>query len=194
MPKSCFSALIFFMAVAALPAGQNEIKFAVVDMSRVIEAHPDTGSGRRLLEEKKNEFELEQDQLVAELEKLKDEFDSLREAASNTALSAEVRNEKQGRAREKLMDLGQAEQKARRQVAQRQEQLSDLKTRMHKRVVEKIDAIVEKYASEHDIELVLDSSAMALNGVETVLYFPEGSDITGEITGLIEKEQKSEEQ
>jgi Skp family chaperone for outer membrane proteins len=85
----------------------------------------------------------------------------------------------------KLNTLRDCEMKIRERINQRQKEIADQKMRMQRRIVGKLREIVGKYSSEKGYTLVLDSSAMGISGVESVVYSKENLDVTEEVLKII---------
>jgi Skp family chaperone for outer membrane proteins len=156
---------------------------AVVNMSRVIRAYPDTESAETVLKGQVEEFEAEQKELVSRGEKLREEFDEIREQAENKALSESARDKKIEQAREKAEDLRQFERDAREKVRLRQRQLADQELRLRRRIVDKLRGVVQEYAADKGLSLVLDTSRDP-KGIDTVVFSSEALDITEDIIKL----------
>jgi len=177
-----------------------ETKIAVVDMGRVMKVFNDTKSAESFLEKQVEEFEAEQKDMMADRDKLRKEFESARESARDKALSEKERESKMDIAEERLNALRDCEMKIRDKVAQRQKELTDQKIRLQKRIVGKLREIIAKYAADNNITLVLDSSAVAISGVDTVVYSKDNLDITEELLKVVNtvtteksgKQEKSE--
>jgi outer membrane protein len=170
--------------------GADQQKIGVVDMSTLIKEHPETKSAEAVLQKQVDDFEAEQKEMVAEIEKLKKAFDSARKEADNKALSESEKEKKLTAAEDKLNDLRDQDKKFRETTAERQKQISEQEIRMKRRIVAKIRDVVKEYADKQKYSLVLDASALSVGGVETILYSAEKNDITADIRKLIENQKK----
>lgn len=155
-----------------------DVKIAVVDMSKLVQSHPDTKEADELLEKQAQEFEAEKDELVAKFSTLRADFEAARSEASNKALSEAGRELKRDEAREKLMALEEFQQEIRETTLKRQRQLTDQSDRMRRRIVTKIIEVVDQYAAEKGFTLILDTASRGLSGVESVVYADEKLDVT----------------
>jgi Skp family chaperone for outer membrane proteins len=174
-----------------LAAHGAEAKIAVVDMESLLKAHPDTKPAESMLQKQVDEFESEQKDMIADLDKMKKVFEAARKDANNKALSEEERDKKVTIAEAKLTDVREQEDKVRETASQRQKQLKDQGLRMRKRIVTKIRDVIKEYAGKKGYVLVVDSSALSMSGIEAVVYSEEKNDITADIRKLIDQ-QKSE--
>lgn len=172
----CLAVMVVAGGVRAAPE-----KIAVVDMEDVMKAFGEFKDAEELLRKELKEFELEQDELLDERDKLKDEFEAAREEASNKALSETAREKQFEKAREKALALKEHERQMRKVAAERQKALAERGGRMRKRIVGKLRSIIQAYAEKNEITLVLDASALGVNGMETLVYSKPELDITPDI-------------
>ena len=163
-------------------------KVAVVDMERLVKSHPKTRSNRAILESQVDEYKAEKKQLTESFDKLQDEFKELQNRMDNKALSDEAQKELRASAQVKYTALRDFEAKAREKTLARQKEIADLETRMQKDTVAKLRELIRKVAAKKGLALVLDASAVAISGVETVMYQADGLDITDEILAMVDKE------
>lgn len=172
--------------LAACAAAQGDgLKVAVVDMNRLINRHPQTEIDQRVMDQHVEEFKAEQDDMRAEFNRLKDEFDQLRREAGNRALSEAAQQEKGREAEQKLLVMQRHERRFREQALQKQEELTEQKLRMRRRVVGLIRDAVETYAKRHGVALVFDTAGVGGSGAELVAYSSSSLDITDAILEAI---------
>lgn len=176
-----------FLMFAICAGWCAETKIVVVNMERVIEAFPETKTANLLLEKQVEEFETENKEMLAELERLNKEFENINNEAKSKVLNEEARASKVKNAEGKLTELKEYKFKIQKKVALWQNQITDQKVRMRMQIVSKLRKIIQEYAENKGYFLVLDSSSMGRNGVETVVYNPQGIDITDEVLKIIEK-------
>ena len=139
---------LFGSALLAGSAFSAEAKIAVVDIASVIKAHPKTKVNEELIQEEVSEFESVQKEMLEAIEKIRDEFKTLRDSGKNSALNEKAREEKNLLAEEKYIELRKFEQQARERVLQRQKELNDQQMRMQKRLVSAISGILKEYAKK----------------------------------------------
>ncbi len=167
-----------------------EVKIAVVNVSRVMQAHPETAQAEDLLSKEAEEFEAEKKASIEKLKAMHAEFEETKKQASSRVLSEAGKEEKVAEAREKLIALQEAEQEVRMRSRDRQAQLAELGDRMRRRIVEKILTLVDAYAKDKGYTLVLDTSNRGLNGVESVVYASDALDITDAIIERVQDDEK----
>jgi len=156
-------------------------KIAVVNMEEVMKHFGEFKEAEELLKKQLEECELEQDELLDERDKLKEEFEAARDEASNKALSDAAREKQFEIAREKALALKEHERRIRKTTADRQKELAERGVRMRKRIVAKLSSIIQAYAEKNDITLVLDSSALGMTGIQTLIYCEPDLDLTPDI-------------
>jgi len=178
------------LAVSLLPgagaraAAEIEDKVAVVDMERVMAAHPETKEAEALLQKQADDFEAEKDEIRVKFERLQRAVTEAREAAENKALSDDGRAKKREAADDKLAELRDYDREVAQTVMLRQKQLADRKRRMRDRIVGKIKDIIRAYAVEKGYALVLDSAGV-MDNPGAVLYHTAKLDITADIMRLV---------
>jgi len=173
------------LSVLLVGTAAADAKIGVVDMSKLVQAHPDTAEADELLEKQADEFEMEKDEYLSRFNAMREDFEKARAEASNKALSEEAREKKRDEAREKLVALEEFQQEIRETTLKRQKQLTDQGDRMRRRIVGKIVEVVDKYASDNGYALILDTANRGLSGVESVIYADEKLDVTDAILKLI---------
>jgi len=183
-----FIAGLLLLNVSVLCAG--EFKVAVVDMGKLIGAHPDRSRAESLLQKQASEFEEELKAIEKNKEQLKTEFEKLRDEMDNKTLSDDARKAKLKEAEGKIAEIKKVEEKMRNTTMNRRQQLAEEKKRMQGQVVEKIRKIIGDYAKKNDYALVLDSASIGMQGVESVIYSEEKMDITEDILKIIAREKK----
>ena len=160
-----------------------DVKIAAVDMAKAVSAHPDTKDADALLEKQLDEMETHKSEMVGRLRKLNDELETVHKEAMSRALSEEGRAQKMDVVREKATKVAKFDQQMRRTISEERKQLGDLKSRMQRRIVDKIKEIIKTIAAAEGYALVLDSSAVGISGVDAVLFAAGKTDITDAVIG-----------
>jgi Skp family chaperone for outer membrane proteins len=170
------------LATACAPAlGAGGEKVAVVDMRRVMEVYPDVKTGEAAIRKQIEEFETEQESLMAQRDGLRMEWEAAAAEAESKVLSDKGREEKRKAADEKRAALRKFEEKIRETMRLRQKQLTDEDRRMRERIAEDLRRTIEEALAGKGYTLVLDSSASGLGGMRTVLFHDKAMDVTDEI-------------
>jgi len=171
--------------VAASVALCAENQLATVDMGRLMKAHPDSAEAEAHMKKQVEEFEAEQQELMAGLEKARGDAIAARSEAASTVLSNKGRAEKEKVLEQMIAALREQELAARDTLRMRQKQLVDQEVRMRRRIVNKIREVVSEHAKAKGYLIVVDSSAVGMGGIDTVVYSSETIDITPGILAII---------
>ncbi len=177
--------------IGTAAAAEQSVVF--VNLDRVFNDFYKTKLADTQLKEQADSFNVERKKLIDDFNKLQDEFGALRDAAQNTALSEDARDQKRGEAEEKLVEVREAEGKIRRYDEGHRKQLDDQSRRMRKRIVDEIRLAINNYAREQGFEAVVDSSGQSLNGLELILYSDAKIDITDSVLEILNKGKVEEE-
>ena len=148
------------LCAAAMVRAQS---VAVVDMEELLRLHPNTVQDKKLLDSTVKDFRAENDELRQKLEALQEDFEKIRKEAQDPALSEKARKTAEDRAAKAGDALQAAGRTAREKMQSRQEQLSDMQTRMIKKTIGEIRDVVAKYAEEHKIQVVLPANQAVYN-------------------------------
>lgn len=180
------------VAVGVLLAGSvglhAEGKIATIDMVTIIEGHPDTASADTLLKQQVEEYQAEQDRMIKEAREMEGAYRTAVSEAENPALSDKARLEKK-RALEASRDaLRERERDIEDTAKRRQKQLTESSMRMRGRIVDQVQKIVETYAKENGITLVLNGSDTGRTGLPIVMYADSSHDITSSIMALLARD------
>jgi Skp family chaperone for outer membrane proteins len=171
--------LVLFLAAQAC-LGQ-EARVALVNMQRVIKASDEMKQAKAAIKAKVDELETQRDRLLEQLEALKKEVEETQRSAENKALSDDVREAKRELAREKFLRLQEMERDARKELADARQAIADREVEFLKEIVGQLRRVVKAYAEGEGYALVLDSSAVGIGGVDTVVYHADAMDITDAI-------------
>lgn len=183
---------VAMLALAAATAGAQESKMAFVDMDKTFSEFYKTKVADAQLKDQAEEFKAERKKMVEAFQKLQGDFDDLREASQNTALTEAVRSDKRAAAEEKLVEIREQEAKIRRYDDSRQKQLDEQSRRMRNKLVEEIKQVIQDHARSAGYSVVFDSSGNSLNGVGMVLYNDSKYDITATIIDLLNRGKVSD--
>ncbi|MBN2302145.1 MAG: OmpH family outer membrane protein [Lentisphaerae bacterium] len=162
-------------------------KIAVADMNKVIQAHPSAEKNQQVLDQQAKEFDEERDALMAKLTKMREEFLQSRRESGNMALSEEARREKIAIAEKQLEEFSRFEQQIGETLTLRKRESADLRSRMRRLMVRKLEEIAAKYAEKNKINLLLDSSAIGLSGIDMVVFADDKLDVTEDLIKLVKQ-------
>jgi outer membrane protein len=178
------------LLVFTFVASGAEFKIAVVDMTKVMDAHPRDKANRAIIDKQITDLKNEINKLQEESDAYQEQLDKMRKDISNPALSKEARDKAIKAAEEKYMEYREHDKKARETIMMRENQIREQNTRMREELISKIKGIIQEYAEKHGYSLVMDSSGTGLNGVESVVFAIPALDITSDIIKLIEQQEK----
>lgn len=167
-----------FLLAAGAAAADAEKRVGVVDMERLLRAHPDFAPAEARLEKKKQEFEVERDKLLKDIDALKQELEGMAAQLEDKALSEDGRKRKREEAEDKLKEIRESQMQVRETSGLRQRQLSDQAKRMRKVIVARINEVVADYAKKNRYQMILDVSGMSMNGFPPVAYSDPALDVT----------------
>ncbi len=173
----------FWMMVAqvVLLGVAHAVQVGVVNMERLIEAHPRTTQDRAVLEQYIRDFDEERDERLQALQTLSEEFENLREQAEDIGLTAEAARARRQRAQLKLDELRRGEASLRELAAQRQQELTNQEIRMRDRVVRDIKRVVRTFAEERELDLILDGGEDPSGGYGAVIFARAPYELTDEV-------------
>ncbi len=176
------------LCAAALLAGtaslQANLKLAVIDMQEVFKGYYKTEEADARIKDQMSGFRKDRDERMEDYRKLVDQLNALRESAQDPALSDTARRDKEQAFQEKVMEARQREQQIREFEQTTQRLIQDQTQRMRETIVAEIQKIVDEFA-KGKYNLVLDKSGMTLNGTAAIIYTEGVTDITTEITRLL---------
>jgi len=168
-------------------AGAAGVSLAFVDMDRVFNEYYKTKLADSRLKEQADAFTKERQKIVDKLEQLREQFNTARNEAQDTTLSAEARKAKQDEAEKLLVQIRETESELRKFEQSRQKELQDQGRRMRNRIVDEIRSAVEDYARSEGYSAVVDCSGESMNGIPVVLYVDRSVDITDNVIEMLNK-------
>lgn len=191
-------AAAILLAGAVLTASAYDQRIVFVDMNILFEKYHKTERADAQLQEQAETLNVEYEQMLEDLEALRESFNKLRDEAQDMALSKETRERKKANAEDKLLEISQEEQRLQRFRETRSKQLNNQQRRMRDQIVREIREIMETYAKQQGYSAILDLSGESMNGVEIILYSDGSQDITDEVLeelnkGRLEDDAEEEE-
>jgi outer membrane protein len=176
---------VILMSSASVFAADGRIVF--VDLDQLFNEYYKTELADAQLKELADDFTKDREALINKIDSLEEQFNQFRDDAQNPALSDDVREERQEKAEEILLDMRERQREVRRFDETHSKKLETQQRRMRRRIVNEIEETVQTYAMEQGFSAVLDTSGQSLNGVPNVVYFEENSDITEDVLALLNK-------
>lgn len=182
--------VIVLLAIGLVAGAAVGGELGVVDMDRLVKAHPKSDVNRDILRDQLHELESEKDAMLETLQGKKEAFLVARRAAIDPALSDTVRAEREAAAGNQLKALQELEKEMGQRLMGRQREMGDQKLRMHKLVEDAVRAMVSGVAAKKKLVLVVDKSALSIAGSNVVVFHQEALDITDAILAEIQKLRK----
>ncbi len=182
MKKFMFLAAV---AIAAMPVFA-QTKIAVVDMEKIILAHPQTQINKEALLKKQKSFEADRDIKRDTIKMMYKDLSDIMKEANNEALSDAVRKAKVEQARGVDQNIRTAEQELRRMVEDLQRQLQEMEIELFVAVTDEIAAEIKKIAEKGKYDLILDKSGFRAGAPVTIVAYASSElDITDEVVKAV---------
>jgi len=178
------------ITTAVLTAGcvmAAEQKIAFINMERVFDEYYKTKSANIQFKARGEEIDTKRKKIVTKARTLKAEFDKLNTEYKDKSLNKSARDKKKDAAEEKLEELRDTEAKLMGFDKGAKKEITDQMRLMQQQIVGEIRGVLQTYALENKIDIVLDNSGKSLNNVESVMYFDKRMDITDFILAIMNK-------
>jgi outer membrane protein len=187
MKRWLFCTLVGFalLGTTSLSAQEAALKIAVVDMQRAFKEYYKTKEAEAALRERANSFQRERQAMLSDYQKLANETQKIRDAATDKTLSDTAREEKRKAFESKVQDLRNLERKIQEFQLTRTKEFEEQSQRLRQNILQEITKVVNDFSAKEKFFLVLDKSSVSLTGVPVVLYTEGPRDITDEIIRLI---------
>jgi outer membrane protein len=187
MKRWLFCTLVGFalLGTTSLSAQEAALKIAVVDMQRAFKEYYKTKEAEAALRERANSFQRERQAMLSDYQKLANETQKIRDAATDKTLSDTAREEKRKAFESKVQDLRNLERKIQEFQLTRTKEFEEQSQRLRQSILQEITKVVNDFSAKEKFFLVLDKSSVSLTGVPVVLYTEGPRDITDEIIRLI---------
>ena len=154
---------LFAIATVALCAAAafGDIKFATVDMLKLIRNHPDYDRNERLLESTDKDYQKKVDAIKSEGEELQSEGRKLMEQHRNPMLNDKAKADIEKKLADIQQKLAGIEQRYRAEAMRCHQDLQDLRQRLMKTTADDLKERIKKFSEEKGFDIVLDSNATA---------------------------------
>ncbi len=169
--RSIFVTGLVALCLAAGAPAQTASKVAVISMQGAIVGTKDGQKAQQQLESRFEPKKKEFDTRGNEIKELKDQL-----SKGGTLMSEEKRTQME-------RDIDEKQRRLQRDVQDAQEEMSSAQQEALSGLVQRINAVVEKYAKDNAYTMILDVS----NPNTPVLYASSGIDITQDIIALYDK-------
>ncbi len=164
-----------------------EQKIAFINMERVFDEFHKTKAANLQFKARGEEIDVKRKDIVSKAKVLKADFDKLNAEYKDKSLNENTRDKKKEEAEKKLEELREAETKLMEFDKTYKKEIADQMRQMQQQIVSEIRGVIQTYAVENKIDIVLDNSGKTLNNVESVMYFDKRMDITDPILAIMNK-------
>lgn len=164
-----------------------EQKIAFVNMERVFDEFYKTKSANVQFKARGEEIDAKRKEIVSKAKSLKADFEKLNAECKDKSLNDSTRDKKREAAENKFNDLKDTEEKLMEFDKIYKKEIADQMRQMQQQIVGEIRGVIQTYAIENKIDIVLDNSGKTLNNVESVMYFDKRMDITEPILAIMNK-------
>lgn len=169
-------------------AGAKDLNIACVHMENVFDNYFKT---LRFEQSFRNDADFNYlNNLEDEADRLERKFEELINASQSIALSEDAKKQKQQEAREMHLLLREKENDIRvmrRKILRRKED-------ERQKILVEISDLIEGYAKEQEIDLLVDISGRTMNRIPTVIYFEDSLDVTKELLSKLNAGHEDEVQ
>ena len=159
--------LVALLSACALPAGAfaQGLKVGTIDMNRAFKEYSKTKDAETKINDAKNSAKKEYDDRADSYKKALDEINKLNQQLEAPALSADAKTQKAKERDEKIASIKNMEREINEFRQTREKQLQEQAVRMRDGIVKEISDVVMTKVKAANMDLVLDSSGVSLNGV-----------------------------
>jgi Skp family chaperone for outer membrane proteins len=165
--------VIFSFVLAVATMASADMKFAVVDMMKLVKNHPSYDTNRTLLITTEKDYKKKLDSLKNEVEEIQEEGKKLTEQLRNPMLADKAKADIEKNIVDIQNKFISAQQKLRSEAMRSQQDLGDLEARLLKAQTADIRKRVGEFASANGYDVVVDSQA--------AVYYKDAFDITDKI-------------
>ena len=164
--------MVLAAAMAATMMMAQE-KTAVVNMVDLVRFHPSRDRDRKLMQDTEKEYQAKLDKQRDRFEELRNEYEKAVKEARSPALSEKAKADAEDKAVKHRDVLADADRDLRQEMQKLQRELGDLDTRLLRQVTGDIREVINKYAQETGVGIILDGT--------TIAYFDPKLDVTDDV-------------
>ena len=172
-----------------LPGSAAELKLATVSMERIFDEYHKTQEANAQFKARADEMDVKRRDLMDNVKSRKSELEALSAEARDKSLSDTEREKKKLLAEDKYTQAKDAEEKLMDFDKACKKQIGDQMRQMQQQIITEIRAIIQAYAKNNGITLVLDSSGKTMNQVEAIIVSDKALDITDAILAILNKDK-----
>jgi Outer membrane protein len=165
--------MVMLAAAMAATVMVAQEKTAVVNMVDLVRFHPSRDRDRKLMQDTEKEYQAKLDKQRDRFEQLRNDYEKAVKEARSPALSEKAKSDAEEKAVKHRDVLAEADRDLRQEMQKLQRELSDLDTRLLRQVTSDIREVVNKYAQESGVGIILDGT--------TIAYFDPKLEVTDDI-------------
>ena len=181
--KKLIPGMLLFSLLGGTALAQTRI--ATVDLGRAFTNYWKTRQADAALQDRKDELQKSDKEMVDNYQKGKDEYQKLLADANNQTLSAEEREKRKKAAEDKLKDLKDQEKSIADFERAARARLSEQSMRMRDNLLSELRDAVNAKAKAGNFDLVLDTSAQSVDHTPIVVFSSGNNDITESVVAQL---------
>ena len=181
--------VITLWACGLTAGAQGTGRIVTIDLNKVFNDYYKTPIATAKLKDTVDSYKKEHDDMVANYKKQIDELNKLREEQDKTEYTPEVREQKRKAVSEKIAETQKLNRDIEEYDRSHQDILKEQTQRMRQTIVKEITDVIDKEARDQGYLLVIDKSGNTLNGVPSIVYAQDNTDITPDILKVLNKNQ-----
>ncbi len=182
-------ATILLSPYLQLAAPATELKIATLSMEHIFDEYYKTKEANAQFKARADEMDLQRHKLSDDLKSQKGELEILNAETRDKSLSDTEREKRKQQEELKYTQVCDAEDKLLEFDKNCKKQIGDQMRQMQQRIIQEIRAVIQGYAQDQGISLVLDSSGKTMNNMEAVIVADKAFDITDSILAILNKHQ-----
>ncbi|MBU4200422.1 MAG: OmpH family outer membrane protein [Verrucomicrobia bacterium] len=191
---SKYAAVILFSGLIFLPgiqpaASATDLKIAVISMERVFDEYHKTQEANAQFKSRADDMDLKRRDLLDQVKSRKSELETLSAETRDKSLSDTEREKKKQLEEEKYTQVRDAEEKLMAFDKACKKQFGDQMRQLQQQIIVEIRGVIQSYAKDHGITLVLDNSGKTMNNVESVIVADRSLDITDAVIAILNKDK-----
>lgn len=177
--------LTAILTAGSITAAEQKISF--INMEKVFDEYYKTKTANVQFKARGKEIDVKRKEILSIAKSLKAEFDKLNAEYKDKSLNENAREKKKEAAENKFIEFKEAEKNLMEFDKVAKKEIANQMRQMQQKIVGEISGVIQTYAVENKIDIVLDNSGKTLNNVECVMYFDRRNDITDPILAIMNK-------
>ena len=156
-------------------------KIATVDMRKLFDGYWKTKQAETALNDRKAELDKEDRGFLDNLQKDRDGYQKLLDAANDQAISSDERDKRKQAAADKYTEIQSSQTAVVQFERQAQATLAAQTQRMRTDIIQEISAVVTTKAKAAGYTMVMDMAAQSLNQTPVLMYNDDKNDLTAAV-------------